>query len=147
MSSIPISPILTGMFHNFVSSDLALTPDVYSPARNDAGEYEDSLRGYNFNSGLRCGCGAKTVFAKRANFMTHIQSKHHKEWIQEMNSNTSNYYTECMELKELVNNQKRIIARLETDNSALITKLAAKDVIIVNLATKIANCVEDDLVN
>jgi hypothetical protein len=130
------------MFHNFVSSDLALTPDVYSPARNDAGEYEDSLRGYNFHSGLRCGCGAKTVFAKRANFMTHIQSKHHKEWIQEMNSNTSNYYTECMELKELVNNQKRIIARLETDNSALITKLAAKDVIIVNLATKIANSVD-----
>ena len=147
MSSIPISPILVGMCHNFDSSALSLTPDVYSPVRNDAGEYEDSLRGYKFHSGLRCGCGAKTVFTKRANFMTHIQSKHHKEWIQEMNSNTSNYYTECMELKELMNNQKLIIARLETEHSVLVSKLAAKDAVILRLAEKIANSVEDNLVN
>jgi len=129
---------------SYDSSTLSLTPDVYSPVRNEVGEYEDSLRGYKFQTGLRCGCGAKTVFAKRANFMTHLQSKHHKEWVHHMNSNTSNYYTECMELKELVNNQKLIIARLETEHSALVSKLAAKDAVILRLAEKIANSVETE---
>jgi hypothetical protein len=122
----------------FDDSILSTVADVYSPSRNDDGELEDCLRGYHFKSGLRCGCGTKTLFAKRANFMSHIQSKSHKDWIHNLNRNTANYFNECVELRELVNNQKLIIARLDADNSGLRSKLAAKDAVIMCLAEKIS---------
>lgn len=120
----------------FDDTVLSLTPDLYSPIRNDDGEFEDSLRGYKFQVGLRCGCGSKNVFQKRQGFMTHIQSKQHKDWISEMNRNAANYYNECVELRELTNSQKQIIARLENELMSMKTKLAAKDAVIMCLAEK-----------
>ena len=107
-----MSALSTNQLSPFDDSNLALTPDLYAPIRGDDGEFEDSLRGYKFQAGLRCGCGTKHTFAKRASFMTHIQTKQHKDWIAGMNKNTANYYNECVELRELMNSQKLIIARL-----------------------------------
>jgi len=48
-------------------------------------------------------------------FTTHIKTKSHQTWLVSLNFNKANYYIENNILKDTVQNQKLIIAKLEKD--------------------------------
>jgi hypothetical protein len=98
--------------------DISLDSDIYEPNIDDNGTYVDFLPpSSKFKNGLRCPCGARKdhVFDSRSSFVVHTKSKTHQKWILDLNTNKMNYFTECEKLKEVVNSQKIIIARLEKE--------------------------------
>ena len=98
--------------------DLALVSDIYEPSVGDDGNYSDYLPSSSkFKNGLRCPCGARKdhVFDSRQSFNIHIKTKTHQKWLAELNTNKMNYYTECEKLKDVVNSQKLIIAKMENE--------------------------------
>lgn len=98
--------------------DISLDSDIYEPNTDDKGSYVDFLPpSSKFKNGLRCPCGARKdhVFDSRTSFAVHIKSKTHQKWLSDLNANKMNYFTECEKLKEVVNSQKIIIARLEKE--------------------------------
>jgi hypothetical protein len=116
--------------------DLAVDSDIYEPSICDDGNYSDYLPSSSkFKNGLRCPCGARKdhIFDSRPSFNVHIKTKTHQKWLAELNTNKMNYYTECEKLKELVNSQKLIIARLEKE---INTKLNTIDYLTEQLMNK-----------
>lgn len=98
--------------------DLALVSDIYEPSiGNDGNYYDYAPPSSKFNNGLRCPCGARKdhVFDSRTSFNAHIKSKTHKKWLEDLNTNKMNYYTECEKLKIVVETQKIMISKMETD--------------------------------
>jgi hypothetical protein len=98
--------------------DISLDSDIYEPNADDKGTYVDFLPpSSKFKNGLRCPCGARKdhVFDSRSSFAVHIKSKTHQKWLSDLNTNKMNYFTECEKLKEVVNSQKIMIARLEKE--------------------------------
>ena len=112
--------------------DLLLEPDIYEPNINEKGDYVDSCpSSYKFQNGLRCCCGTRKehIFDSRPSFSSHIKTKTHQKWLQELNINKLNYYTENIKCKEIINTQKIIIARLQKEhdeNNQLIAHLSKK---------------------
>lgn len=100
------------------SSDLMLEPEWYSPNVDDSGRYVDKVPHFNvLKSGVRCPCGSRRdkVFSSSATFQTHMKSKIHQKWMEELNLNRLNLYVENVNLKALVDSQKRQIAQYELD--------------------------------
>ena len=98
--------------------DLAIEPDIYSPSINDKGDYVDKFPYFNtLKNGLRCPCSARKgkTYDCASYFTNHIKTKTHQKWLADINANKSNYFTENIQLKETINNQKIIIARLERE--------------------------------
>jgi hypothetical protein len=98
--------------------DLAVDSDIYEPSIGDDGNYSDYLPpSSKFKNGLRCPCGARKdhVFDSRPSFNVHIKTKTHQKWLGDLNTNKMNFYTECEKLKEVVNSQKLIIAKMENE--------------------------------
>lgn len=108
--------------------DLVTEPDIYSPSINTDRNYVDYIP--PIHNGLRCPCGKKEhVFLNKSAFLVHIKSKTHQKWLELLNQNKSNYYTENIKLHELVDNQKKIIARLQQEqdlNVKIIYNLTKK---------------------
>lgn len=116
--------------------DLAIDSDIYEPSIRDDGNYSDYLPpSSKFKNGLRCPCGARKdhIFDSRQSFNTHIKSKTHQKWLTELNANKMNYYTECEKLKEIVNSQKLIIAKMENE---LTMKMKTIDYLSQQLMTR-----------
>lgn len=116
--------------------DLTTDSDIYEPNIDNNGNYQDYVPSSSkFKHGLRCPCGARKdhVFDSRASFQGHLKTKSHIKWITDLNTNKMNFYTECEKLKELVNSQKLIIARLEKD---INTKLKTIDYLTQQLMSK-----------
>jgi hypothetical protein len=127
--------------------DLSLESDIYEPNIDDSGNYTDYLPpSSKFKNGLRCPCGARKdhIFDTRPSFSSHIKTKTHKKWLNELNTNKMNYYIECEKLKEVVNSQKLIIARLEKEIS---TKLKTIDYLTQQLMNKETQHNELDLLS
>ena len=114
---------------------LSLESDIYEPNTDDNGNYVDFLPpSSKFKNGLRCPCGARKdhIFDSRQSFASHIKAKTHLKWLSDLNKNKMNFFTECEKLKEIVNLQKIVIARLEKEvNTYKHT--------IINLAQQLAN--------
>ena len=112
--------------------DLAVEPDMYEPTINDNGDYIDVLPSSGkFQNGFRCPCGARRehIFDSRANFAMHIKTKSHNKWLQELNTNKLNYYSENVKLSETITTQKLIIGQLQKEideNKQLIIHLSKK---------------------
>lgn len=101
-----------------MDTSIALDVDIYEPNTDIDGNYADYIPSSRcFINGLRCPCGARKdhIFNSKPSFASHTKSKTHIKWVSDMNSNKHNYYAECERLKELVNSQKLIIAKLEKD--------------------------------
>jgi hypothetical protein len=123
--------------------DLTVESDIYEPNIDDNGNYHDYLPpSSKFKNGLRCPCGARKdhVFDTRISFGVHIKTKTHQKWLSDLNNNKNNYYIECEKLKEVVNSQKLIIAKLE---KAIITKMKTIDYLTQQLMSKESNVVVD----
>ena len=107
--------------------DLTVESDIYEPCINENADYSDYLPpSSKFKNGLRCPCGTRKehIFDSRQSFSGHIKTKTHQKWLQDLNSNKMNYYTENIKLNETINNQKLIIARLQRENDENIKLIA-----------------------
>ena len=116
--------------------DLAVDSDIYEPSVGDDGNYSDYLPpSSKFKNGLRCPCGARKdhVFDSRLSFNVHIKTKTHQKWLADLNTNKMNFYTECEKLREIVNSQKLIIAKMENE---LNLKMKTIDYLSQQLMTK-----------
>ena len=110
-----------------------LTPDTYTPSIDNNGNYIDNIS--VIKHGLYCPCGTRKdkIYNNMNNFSTHIKSKTHQKWLLILNQNKANYYVEMIKNKEIIENQKKIIAQLEIK---LQTKILAIDYLTVQLIQK-----------
>ena len=127
--------------------DLLIEPDIYEPTIDENGNYLPSSS--KFNNGVRCSCGSRKehVFHNRQSFRTHIKSQTHQKWIENLNANKMNYFSENIKLNENVSNQKLIIAKLQRENdeyAKLIVHLTKKIEMKENSNISISNI---DLIN
>jgi hypothetical protein len=113
--------------------DITTTPDVYTPSVDDNGNYIDRIP--LIHNGIYCSCGVRKdkVYDNHAKFQSHIKSKIHQKWIVSLNNNKANYYVEALQLKELVEQQKKILTQLE---NTLQTKILTIDYLTGQLIQK-----------
>lgn len=102
--------------------ELATEPDTYSPNIDDKGNYVDRVPSFNTNAlanGLRCPCGTRkdAIYTSRSMFSSHIKTKTHEKWLQDLNTNKANFYIENQKLKDLVQSQKIMIGKMEVEIS------------------------------
>jgi len=111
-------------------SEITLTPDTYIPSVDNRGNYIDNIP--IIKNGIICLCGARKdkVYENNNKFSIHIKSQKHQNWLIMLNQNKANYYLENIKNKELIDNQKKIIANLENN-------LKHKDIVINSLIEKI----------
>jgi uncharacterized protein YuzB (UPF0349 family) len=98
--------------------ELSLTSDVYSPNIDETGNYIDKIPSFNNHTpGISCPCGSRKdkVYANPTMFSAHVKTKSHQNWIASLNSNKTNHLAENTRMKELIHNQRMIIAKLEKD--------------------------------
>jgi hypothetical protein len=95
--------------------EVALDSDFYTPNINLEGNYVDKIPNFQIHkNGVRCPCSSK-VYTSYATFSSHIKTKMHQKWIEEINLNKDNFFVENQKLKETVANQQKIIQKLEID--------------------------------
>jgi hypothetical protein len=100
--------------------ELTTKPDIYAPNMGDNGTYIDYIPTYSIlQHGISCVCGSRKdkVFTSTSTFSNHIKTKSHQKWMESLNANRTNYYVELEKAKEVIQNQRIIIARLETELS------------------------------
>ena len=105
--------------------ELTLVPELYSPNIDDNGNYIDKIPSFkNITQGLSCPCGTRKdkLYTTNSTFASHIKTKCHQSWLSSLNLNKANYYIENEKMKELIYNQKMVIAKLEKDiNTKIMT--------------------------
>jgi len=113
--------------------DITITPDTYTPSVNNVGNYIDNIP--IIKNGLFCPCGSRKdkTYENAPKFATHIKSKSHQKWLMILNQNKANYYVDMLTNKELVENQRKIIAQLENQ---LHKKTLTIDYLTEQLTTK-----------
>ncbi len=102
---------------------LVTEPDVYTPNIDDSGKYVDRIPAFNspaLANGIRCPCGTRKdkVYLSPQLFAAHCKSKTHEKWVQDLNANKSNFFTENQKLREIVHAQKIMIGKLELEVSS-----------------------------
>lgn len=98
--------------------ELVIEPDIYSPSIDENGNYVDKIPSYaNLKNGLRCPCGSRKdkTYNTHSIFNQHIKTSSHQKWLSNMNLNKANYYIENEKMKETIQNQKLVIAKLEKE--------------------------------
>jgi inner membrane protein involved in colicin E2 resistance len=98
--------------------ELVTEPDIYSPSIDDMGNYVDKIPSFTIiKKGIQCPCASRKekIYDKHNVFSQHIKTKHHKKWLQELNTNRANHYIENETLKTTLQNQRLIIANLEKE--------------------------------
>ena len=95
--------------------NISLTPDMYTPSVDDAGNYIDSTPSIKQGIYCPCTCHRYTIYDTYSSFVSHTKTKIHQKWLQQLNDNKANYYVELMKSKETVENQQKIILRLEQE--------------------------------
>ena len=93
--------------------DITITPDTYMPSVDAAGNYIDNIP--IIRHGLYCPCGSRKdkTYDTATKFASHIKSKSHQKWLTVLNQNKANYYVEMLANKEIVENQKQVILKLQ----------------------------------
>ena len=105
--------------------ELVVEPDIYSPSINDNGLYVDKVPPFNYiKKGLMCPCGSRKdkLYESHSVFVSHTKTKTHQKWLEMLNLNKANFYVELEKSKEVISNQRLIIAKLEKDvNNKIMT--------------------------
>jgi hypothetical protein len=100
--------------------ELVVEPDIYNPSINDNGLYVDKVPPFNYiKKGLVCPCGSRKdkIYETHSVFVAHTKTKAHQKWLEGLNLNRANFYVELEKSKEVISNQRLIIAKLEKDIS------------------------------
>jgi hypothetical protein len=103
-------------------NEITTEAELYSPSIDNTGNYIDRVP--PFSKGIRCPCGSRKdkIYDTVGIFSAHIKTKHHQRWLQTLNLNKANYYLENEQMKETLQMQRLIIARMEKElNSRLLT--------------------------
>jgi hypothetical protein len=98
--------------------EMVLEPDMYCPILDASSNYIDKIPNLCvLKRGIQCPCGARQgkVYQSYATFLAHTKTKTHQKWLNELNSNRTNFYVENQELRATVASQRLIIANLEKD--------------------------------
>jgi len=105
--------------------ELVVEPDIYSPSINDNGLYVDKVPPFNYiKKGLMCPCGSRKdkLYESHSVFVSHTKTKTHQKWLEMLNLNKANFYVDLEKAKEVISNQRLIIAKLEKDvNNKIMT--------------------------
>jgi hypothetical protein len=105
--------------------ELVVEPDIYSPSINDNGIYVDKVPPFNYiKKGLSCPCGSRKdkIYETHSVFVAHTKTKTHQKWLEMLNANKANFYVDLEKAKEVISNQRLIIAKLEKDvNNKILT--------------------------
>jgi hypothetical protein len=105
--------------------ELALVPDIYAPNIDDNGNYIDKNPPFNnIKQGISCPCGSRKdkLYTTNSMFTSHCKTKSHQTWLANLNSNKANFFIENEKMRELIYNQKMVIAKLEKDvNTKIMT--------------------------
>jgi len=103
--------------------EINLTSDTYVPSVDNMGHYVDNIP--TIHHGLICPCGTRKdqIYKNTSRFTSHTKSKCHQKWLTFLNQNKANHYAELGKTKDLVENQQKIITRMEIE-------LSKKDVTI-----------------
>lgn len=109
--------------------ELSIEPDLYQPSINEQGNYVDRIMPSMFSkskTGIYCPCSSQKdkTYDTRSKFSSHVKTKTHQKWLENLNSNKANFYIENEKLKETIANQRLIIGKMEKD---LKTKLLTID--------------------
>jgi hypothetical protein len=98
--------------------DISTVCDLYSPSVNEMGDYVDKIPSFANIKGLRCACGSRKdkIYETNTMFSNHTKTKAHQKWLANLNLNKTNYYVEVEELKDTVQQQRLIIAKLERES-------------------------------
>ena len=126
--------------------ELVTEPDLYSPSIDNFGNYIDKTPSFNnIKCGIRCPCGTRRdkTYDTSSAFSTHTKSKSHKKWLDNLNLNKTNYYVENEKLKQIVQDQRMIIAKMDIE---LQNKITTIDYLTKQLIGRSENTV-DDLLN
>jgi hypothetical protein len=127
--------------------EIVTEPDLYSPSIDDKGNYVDKIPPFSrIKKGLSCPCGARKdkVYETHSVFSTHIKSKNHQKWLENLNLNKANYYIENEQLRETIHNQRLIIARMEKE---IIVKSKTIDYLTNQLISPTTTQVVTDLLD
>jgi hypothetical protein len=124
--------------------ELVVEPDIYSPSINDNGLYIDKVPPFNYiKKGLSCPCGSRKdkIYETHSVFVAHTKTKTHQKWLEMLNTNKANFYVDLEKAKEVISNQRLIIAKLEKDVS---NKIMTIDYLTQQLHnTQVSNNVSD----
>lgn len=94
-----------------------LTPDTYVPSIDIHGNYVDNVP--VIRHGMYCPCGTRKdlLYKNTSCFVSHTKTKSHQKWLTFLNLNKANHFVELSKMKELVENQQKIIAKMEIEFS------------------------------
>lgn len=100
--------------------DIAVEPEIYCPIIDDTGVYIDRCPSF-IKYGIKCPCGTwnEHVFDTKSKFKQHILGVKHKRWIKILNAEKYNHYKECIEMKNVLKQQREIIGKMEIEMSRL----------------------------
>ena len=116
--------------------DIVVEPDVYVPTINDQGQYIDTT----IHSPVRCLCGSrKDKIYSIPQFSAHKHTKTHQSWLHLLNVERFNYYLTSRQLKETVDQQQRILVRLEDEVHRKTTHITQLEYKIKELSTPITS--------
>lgn len=129
--------------------ELVVEPDIYQPSIDDHGNYIDQMPSFQYiKKGLTCPCGSRKdkVYDSASKFSTHSKTKIHQKWLTNLNANRANFYIENEKLKEIVENQKFIISRMEKDIQTKIYTIdyLTKQIMIQNTGKTVDNLLDFD---
>lgn len=140
------------VYHTNTNTIMSITvqPDIYVPGIDDNGNYTDNLPSHSIftNGGIKCTCGTRKdkIYSTKTQFLAHIKTKTHKEWLCQLSKEHLNYYSNLKKAEEVIHSQKIIISRLEQN-------ISKQDVIINILTEKISklnnsvNCQDYNLID
>ena len=119
--------------------ELVVEPDIYCPSIDENGNYIDRIPSFHIiKKGVLCPCGSRKdkVYESHSVFSSHIKSKIHQKWLSGLNLNKANFYVENQDLKQTIQNQRLMIAKLEKD---IQTKIMTIDYLTQQLNKKSTN--------
>lgn len=98
--------------------EIVTEAEMYAPSIDEIGNYVDKIPPSNtLKQGIRCPCGCRKdkVYDTYATFSAHTKTKMHQKWLIQMNLNKANFYIENETLKETIQNQRLILAKMEKE--------------------------------
>ena len=101
-----------------MSTSLILEPDTYEPIPVD-GQLVDHVPSFaEHPQGIRCRCSNK-CYTSRTLLNAHLKTGIHKKWMEELNSTSTNLHSDLERERQLVKEQKIIIARKDQEIAKL----------------------------
>lgn len=123
--------------------ELVTEPDIYAPSIDNNGNYIDKIPSFNnLKHGIKCQCGSRKdkSYDTHSIFSAHIKTKTHQNWLTNLNLNKANFYIENEKLKNVLQDQRIIIAKLDKE-------LQNKNMTIDYLTKQLTNNSNNKIVN